>query len=128
MGGREFACIELCGSAGHAGPSDLDQLVEDGTVLDHCAAELFGCSGATTGSCSDSVRQAVVIHDPWIIDGDVGGALLEAGTRIAASFEKGIDQIVGFSSADQITSVSRPSCICTSSKRITVDLAWGCSS
>ena len=43
------------------------------------------------------MRKAVVFHDAWIGDGDIGGTLLKAGRRIAAGFKERVDQIVSFS-------------------------------
>jgi len=41
------------------------------------------------------VRAAVVFHHAGVGDGDIVGALLEAGSGIAARLKKRVDQIVG---------------------------------
>jgi hypothetical protein len=52
--------------------------------LDHRGAELFsGCFGLTIAYC-DRVLMAVILHDAWIVNGNIGGALLKAGLGIAA--------------------------------------------
>ena len=65
---RQVVGVELCGGSGYAGFSGLDQLVEDGTVLDHRATELF-CGGfAAAGTGGDCVCQSVVINNKRIVD------------------------------------------------------------
>jgi hypothetical protein len=74
----------------------LEQLIEDGAVLDHGGAEFFGGGFIAEVPDRDGVRQAVVFDDPRVGDGEIVGALLETGAGIAARFKERIDQVVGF--------------------------------
>jgi len=73
-----------CGDFMFAGLLGLEQLIEDGAVLDHSGAELFGAGFDLAGPDGDAVREAVVFHYAGVCDRDIVGALLETGSGIAA--------------------------------------------
>jgi hypothetical protein len=63
----------------------LQELVEEGAVLEHGGAHVFGGDLGAGGALGDGVGRAVVFDDAGMVDGDVGGTLLEVGDGIAAS-------------------------------------------
>ena len=79
-----------------AGLQVMKQLIEDGAVLDHGDAELFGGGFKLAWPKGNTVRDAVVFHDAGVGDGEIGGTLLEAGQGVAARLKKRVDQVVGF--------------------------------
>ena len=64
--------------------------------MDHCGAQFFGAGFGDSLSGGDGVSVAIVCHDARIVDGDIGGALLKVGLRIAASFKECVDEGVSF--------------------------------
>ena len=42
------------------------------------------------------MRRPVVLHDPGMVDRNVGGTLIEIGYRIATSFHQRRHQVIGF--------------------------------
>ena len=66
----------------------LCQFIKDCAVLDHRGAKLF-CGGFNAaGADGDAVGHAVVFHDARIGDRNIGCALVEAGSRIAAGLKE----------------------------------------
>ena len=90
------AGFPLCGGSDFAGCLGLEKVVEDGAILDHCGAQLFGGGFHLADADGDRVREAVVLHDARVADGHIGCALLKAGPGIAAGLKKRIDQVIGF--------------------------------
>jgi hypothetical protein len=91
---KEFA---LCGGPCLLREVRLDELIESGTVLDHCGAKLFSDLFGSVGQHRDGVRRAVVLHHARVRDRDIRGALFEVAFGIAAGLEERSDQVVGFS-------------------------------
>ena len=75
---------------------DLQKLVEEGAVLEHGGAEIFGGGFVACEALSDGVGGAVVFDDARVVDGNVGGALLKVGDWIAACVHERGDEFVGF--------------------------------
>jgi len=73
----------------------LGELIEDGAVLEHGGAEILCAGFKLTGPDGDGVRLAIVFHEEGVGDGEVVGALLEAGLGIATRFKDCGDQVVG---------------------------------
>lgn len=74
----------------------LQEFVEERAVLNHRGAKVFG-GGLVGGEAGGyGVRGAVVLDDAGMVDGDVGGALLEVGDGIAAGLHERGDEFVGF--------------------------------
>jgi hypothetical protein len=88
--------FELCGDFVFAGLLVLEQFIEDGAVLDHGDAELFGGGFKLAWPKGNAVGDAVVFHDAGVGDREIVGALLEADQGIAARLKKRVDQVVGF--------------------------------
>jgi hypothetical protein len=74
---------------------DLQEFVEEGAVLEHGGAHVFGGDLGGGGALGDGVGGAVVIDDAGMVDRDVGGALFEVGDGVAAGLHEGGDEIVG---------------------------------
>ena len=94
-GGADGACVELCGGSGFEALPVLDQLVEDGAVLDHRGAEFFGGCVNAVGANGDAMGEAIVFHDARVVNGNIVSALVEARTWISASLKERIDKVVG---------------------------------
>ncbi len=74
---------------------DLQELVEEGAVVEHGGAHVFGGDLGAGGALRDGVGGAVVFDDAGMVDRDVGGALLEVDDGIAAGVHEGGDELVG---------------------------------
>src|SRR5580698_8945702 len=85
--GRRVRSAPICGPGsgrrlGLRGSLRLLELVKDGAVLNHGGAKLL-CGGFdAAGTDRNAVGEAVVFHDSGVGDGDIGGALFEAGVGI----------------------------------------------
>ncbi len=75
---------------------NLNQLLEKSTVVDHGGAQLFGAGLGFAGTHGYGVGGAVVLDDAGMVDGDVFGALFEAGVGIPTRLEKRRNQLIGF--------------------------------
>ena len=87
--------MELCCGSGFEALPVLDQLVEDGAVLDHRGAEFFGGCVNAVGANGDAMGEAIVFHDARVVNRDIVSALVEARTWISASLKERIDKVVG---------------------------------
>ena len=76
--------------------AELKELVEEGAVLNHGGAEVFGGGLVAVEADGDGVGGAVGVDDAGMVDGDVGGPLIEVGYGIAASVHEGGDELIGF--------------------------------
>jgi hypothetical protein len=75
----------------------LEELIEDGAILDHRGAKFFGGGVEAAVAGGDIIGEPVIFHDTGVGNGYIGGALLEGGLRITAGKQESVDKIVGFS-------------------------------
>jgi hypothetical protein len=77
------------------GWANLKELIEEGAVLNHGAAEVFGGGIVGIEADGDGVGGAVGVDDAGMVDGDVGGTLIEVGDGVAASIHERGDELIG---------------------------------
>src|SRR5215472_6834461 len=73
----------------------MEQVVEERAVVEDCSAQFLGGCFAAAVAEGDLARGAVVVDDVWMVDGDVGGALIEVCDGIATSEHELFDEAVG---------------------------------
>ncbi len=93
------ATLKLCGGSCCDGIRRPEKVIEDGAVLDHCSALLFGGGRDLAQGGGDGVSAALVFHNAGIVNRDIGCALLKVGLGITTSLKKCGDQVVGLSNS-----------------------------
>src|SRR5262245_43437619 len=78
------------------GFAHLNQFLEQRAVRDQRPTEVLGRSGLSRMPFRDAVRITVVLHDLWMIDGQIFRAAVEVGHRIATNAHQLSYQGVGF--------------------------------
>jgi hypothetical protein len=68
--------------------------------MHHGLAQVFGSGLAARVTLNDCAGGAVILHDGWISDGNVSGALLEVGHGIATRGHDAIYERIGFTNGN----------------------------
>ena len=95
--GAIIALFKHFNRAGIEAIGHSDEFLEESAVVDHGAAQFFSCGPAAGPAERDIVGGAIVLRDDGMVDGDVGGALLEVANGIAAGGHDIAKQLIGFS-------------------------------
>jgi len=73
----------------------LEQILEELAIVHHRPSQIFGRRGVSAMSIGDLARRAIVVDDASVVNGEIGGALVEVGDRIAARLHDFLDELVG---------------------------------
>ena len=73
-----------------------DQVLEKRAVMNHRFAQVFGAGACLRVPQGDLMPFAVVLDDGWMLDGNVGGALLKIQHEVAFSGHHFFDRAVRF--------------------------------
>src|SRR5439155_13949832 len=88
-----FSWARSCSCLLSLGVCISEQFFEQSTVVNHGFPQIFGAGLTTVVAEGDSVCGTIVFHHHGMIDGDVGGALLEVCHGISASLHQLVDEL-----------------------------------
>jgi hypothetical protein len=72
-----------------------EQFFEQRPVVNHGFAQVFGADFAAALAKSNAVSDPIVFHDDWMVNGNIGGTLIEVRHGIAAGLHQLVDQLIG---------------------------------
>jgi hypothetical protein len=76
--------------------SGVQEILEQGPVMHHGLAQVFGCGFARGIASGDEMRRPIIFHDLGMVDRNVGSALLEVAHWISARCHHVGDETVCF--------------------------------